>query len=55
MLIVLAERERAARLSDLKKALDETDPNADPEAYRAIQLEYRRLLTSGRTRRPNAS
>jgi len=51
MLIVLDERERRARLSDLKKAKDETDPHADPEAYRAIELEYRRLLTSGRTRK----
>jgi DNA primase len=45
MLVVLDERERQARLSDLKKAKDETDPHADPEAYRAIELEYRRLLT----------
>ena len=51
MLIVLDERERQARLEDLKKALDETDPHADPDAYRAIELEYRRLLTSGRTRK----
>ena len=46
MLIVLDERERQARLSDLKKARDQTDPRADPDAYRAIELEYRRLLTS---------
>ena len=51
MLIVLEERERQARLSDLKRSLDETDPHADPEAYRAIELEYQRLLTSGRTRK----
>jgi DNA primase len=51
MLVVLDERERGARLNDLKKAKDQTDPNADPEAYRAIELEYRRLLTSGRTRK----
>ena len=51
MLIVLDERERQARLKDLKKALEETDPHADPDAYRAIELEYRRLLTSGRTRK----
>ena len=46
MLVVLDERERQARLSDLKKAKDETDPHADPDAYRAIELEYLRLLTS---------
>jgi DNA primase len=51
MLIVLDERERTARRIELKKALDETDPNADPEAYRAIQLEYRRTLTSSRPRK----
>jgi DNA primase len=43
ILIVLAERDRRARLGDLKKALEQTDQHADPNAYRAIQLEYRRL------------
>ena len=47
MLVVLAERQRQARQRELKKALDETDKHADPDAYRAIELEYRRLLTSG--------
>jgi DNA primase len=51
MLIVLDEREQRARLSDLKKVKDETDPHADPDAYRAIELEYHRLLTSRRTRK----
>ena len=51
MLIVLDERERTARRIELKKALDQTDPHADPEAYRAIQLEYRRTLTSSRPRK----
>jgi DNA primase len=51
MLVVLDERERQAQLSDLKKAKDETDPHADPDAYRAIELEYRRLLTSRRPRK----
>ena len=51
MLSVLEERERQARLRDLKKALDETDPQADLDAYRAIELEYRRLLTSRRPRK----
>jgi len=47
MLIRLDERERQTRQRDLKKALDETDKHADPDAYRAIKLEYQRLLTSG--------
>jgi DNA primase len=51
MLVVLDERERQAQLSYLKKAKDETDPHADPDAYRAIELEYRRLLTSRRPRK----
>jgi len=51
MLIVLDKRERQARLRDLKRSLDETDQHADPDAHRAIQLEYERLLTSGQTRR----
>ncbi len=51
MLTVLDQRERQARLNELKRSLDETDRIAEPEAYRAIQLEYQRLLTSGRTRR----
>ncbi len=49
MRIVLHERERQSRLRDLKRSRDETDQHADPEAYRAIKLEYQRLLTSGRT------
>ncbi len=51
MLVVLAERERQARLKDLERARDQTDPDTDPDAYRAIELEYRRLLTSGRVRK----
>jgi DNA primase len=51
MLIVLEKRKRQARLKDLKRLLDETDRSADPEAYRAIQLEYQRLLTGGQTRK----
>jgi DNA primase len=51
MLIVLDARERQARLGDLNKALESTDQRADPDAYRAIELEYQRLLTSGRTRK----
>ncbi|WP_337174446.1 DNA primase [Paludisphaera sp.] len=44
-LALFAERERLARLRDLKQALDETDKLAEPDAHRALQLEYRRLLT----------
>ena len=40
----LAERDRHDRLRDLKGALEETDETADPDAYRALTLEYRRLL-----------
>ncbi len=52
ILLVLGERERQARLSELKRSLDETDQHADADAYHAIELEYLRLLTSGRTRKP---
>jgi DNA primase len=51
ILIVLDERERQARLKELKRSLDETDQHSDPDTHRAIQLEYLRLLTSGRTRK----
>ncbi len=51
MLEVLDDRERHARREELRKALAAVDRQADPDAYRAIELEYRRLLTSGRTRR----
>jgi DNA primase len=40
----LVERDRQDRLRDLKGALEETDENANPDEYRALQLEYRRLL-----------
>ncbi len=59
MLVVLAERERRARLKDLERARDQTDPQSDPDAYRAIELEYRRLLTqrldSKNLKRPDPS
>lgn len=51
LLVVLDERQRQARLRELKRSLDETDQHADSDAYSAIQLEYLRLLTSGRTRK----
>ncbi len=59
MLIVLAERERRARVKDLKRILDQTDPASDPDAYRAIELEYRRLynqrLSPKNLKRPDPS
>jgi DNA primase len=48
MLSVLDERERKARLTDLERARAQTDPQSDPDGYRAIQLEYRRLITQRR-------
>jgi DNA primase len=48
MLTVLEERERWARLRDLKKSMNETDRQANPDAYAAIELEYLRLLTPPR-------
>jgi len=51
MLIVLEKTERRTRLKDLKRSLDETDQHADPDAYHALQLEYRRLLTSSQPRK----
>jgi DNA primase len=52
VLLVLEQRERQARIKELKRSLDETDQHAEPDAYSAIQLEYLRLFTpSGRTRK----
>jgi DNA primase len=51
LLEALDERERRTRLEELRKALEATDRQAEPEARRAIELEYRRLMTSGRTRK----
>jgi DNA primase len=48
MLVVLAERERKARLTDLERARARIDPVSDPDGYRAIELEYRRLITQRR-------
>ncbi len=36
ILLVLGERERQARLNELKRSLDETDQHANADAYRAI-------------------
>jgi DNA primase len=51
ILLVLDERQRQARIKALKRSLDEADQQADSDAYNAIELEYLRLLTSGRTRK----
>ena len=39
-----AERGRQERLRDLEGALKQADPGSDPEQYRALRLEYHRLL-----------
>lgn len=39
------ERERRARRRDLKAALAETDPKADPVGYQALNREFHRLLS----------
>jgi len=44
VLAQLTERDRQDRLRDLKGALEETDETANPDAYRALITEYRRLL-----------
>jgi DNA primase len=44
VMVKLAERDRQIRLRDLKAALAETDQHTNPDAYRALQLEYRRLM-----------
>jgi DNA primase len=51
LLAVLDARTRQARLEELRRALEAADPHAEPDARRAIELEYRRLLTSGRPRK----
>jgi DNA primase len=51
LVIVLQGRRRREQLRGLEQALAASDQHSDPEAYRALELEYRRLLTSGRTRR----
>jgi DNA primase len=51
LLAVLDARARQARLEELKRALEAADRHAEPDTRRAIELEYRRLLTSGRTRK----
>ncbi len=44
VLATLAERERQNRLRDIGLALAETDEVANPDAYRALRLEYLRLM-----------
>jgi len=43
-LTTLAERDRQDRLRDLKGALGEIDETTNPDGYRALITEYRRLL-----------
>ena len=44
VLLTLAERERQNRLRDIGLALAETDEVSDPDAFRALRLEYLRLM-----------
>ena len=55
VLATLERRERQHRLRDLRRALDETDENDNPDAYRALQLEYRRLMTQRPDTKKDAS
>jgi DNA primase len=54
-LVRLAERERQLRIRQLLRAMEETGEDANPEAYRALQLEYQRLLTQRATANPKRS
>ena len=55
VLATLERRERQHRLRDLRRALDETDEDDNPDAYRALQLEYRRLMTQRPDTKKDAS
>jgi DNA primase len=55
VLATLAERERQSRLRDLGRALAETDETTNPDAHRALQLEYRRLMTQRPDTKKDAS
>jgi DNA primase len=44
VLATLAERERQHRLRDIGLALAETDEVSNPDAFRALRLEYLRLM-----------
>jgi DNA primase len=55
VLATLERRERQLRLRDLRRALAETDENDNPDAYRALQLEYRRLMTQRPDTKKDAS
>jgi DNA primase len=55
VLACLAERDRRARLRDLSKALKDVDPVADPEAYRALQIEFYRIQQQPGTKTKHAS
>jgi DNA primase len=55
LLVQLAERDRQDRLRDLKAALDEIDPIAEPDDHRALWTEYFRLLNRLDTKAKSAS
>jgi len=54
-LVAFSERERKNRLRDIGLALAETDEAANPDAYRALQLEYRRLMNQRPDTKKDAS
>ncbi len=55
VLASLTERQRRSRLRDLGRALAETDETASPDAHRALQLEYLRLMTQRPDTKKDAS
>ena len=51
ILVVLEAREQKPRVNELKRWLEENDKDANPDVYSAIQLEYLRLVSNGRSRK----
>ena len=49
------EGPRGGSSDTLRRALSETDENDNPDAYRALQLEYRRLMTQRPDTKKDAS
>ena len=55
VLATLAKRQRQGRLHDLRRALAETDKAASPDAHRALELEFRRLMNQRPDTKKDAS
>ncbi len=49
------QRDRLARLKDVRAALSETDPQADPQGHRALYREYYRLLNQRPDTKPTTA